>query len=182
MAKKLQKILTLFTSIRLADYLQFVFLYSKMIIFMDKIKLTKDKISKTENSFKATIEGTDLSIEIDGDHIRAKPLMLIALGGCTALDVISLIKKMRIEIEGMTIDVDGEMSLQRPYLYTQFKVVYNFIIDGIPTIETKRKLLKIIEMSQEQYCGMSAMVRKIAPLSYYATINGHSIESCACKL
>ncbi|MFI3286904.1 MAG: OsmC family protein [Rikenellaceae bacterium] len=114
-------------------------------------------------------------------NVKPKTLLLTALGGCTALDIVALLRKMRLEIKNFEIKTSATLSESTPSVYTEFRICYCFNIEGLPSFETKKKLKKIVELSQEQYCSLSQMLRKVAPIKYAITINGHGIETCACK-
>lgn len=103
--------------------------------------------------------------------IRPKPLMLIALAGCTGLDVASLIAKMRLKIADFQIDTSAPKSTQVPVVYTAFEITYRFYGENIST----EKLIKIVTLSQQKYCGVSQMMQQIAPLSYRILLNDQQI-------
>lgn len=128
-------------------------------------------------AFTASIEGSPITIALDakpenggaGNGITPKPLMLIALAGCTGMDIASLIKKMRVEITDLQIDTEAEKSDGMPMVYTEIRLIYRFTA---PTDAAADKIKKIVEMSQERYCGVAEMVRHFAKLSYTITLNG----------
>jgi putative redox protein len=93
---------------------------------------------------------------------RPKRLLLAALGGCTGMDVISLLKKMRVEHEGFRITAEGETSTEHPMVYTSIHLVYEFRGSNLPV----EKLRKAVDLSQERYCSVSAMLRQAAKLTY----------------
>src|SRR5512142_3044565 len=102
----------------------------------------------TNMAFKANIDGHELMLDLDGekgDNLgpKPKPLLLVALGGCTAMDVISILKKMRIEPEYFNVKVDGELSEEHPKHFTKIKVIYEFRGEDLPT----DKLQKAIDLS-----------------------------------
>jgi len=86
---------------------------------------------------------------------RPKKLMLAALAGCTGMDVISILKKMKIEPEGFNVIVEGDVSDDYPKRYTQMKIIYQFKGKDLPL----EKLQKAIGLSQDKYCGVSAVYR-----------------------
>lgn len=139
-----------------------------------------------ENPLTTEVNSQPFSLKItqtpqNDTSINPKKLLLLALGGCTALDIESLIKKMRVEILGFDVVVCGDISKTKPHIYTKFHLCYRFNVEGIVRKETREKLKKIVEMSQERYCALSAMLRKVAPITYSVTINDHNIETCACR-
>lgn len=93
---------------------------------------------------------------------RPKVLMLTALAGCTGMDVIMILKKMKIEPEAFNVYVDGFLTEEQPKYYEKMHIIYEFKGDNL----SEAKLKKAIELSQEKYCGVSALYRKAIELSY----------------
>lgn len=131
-------------------------------------------------AFTANVDNSEISIPLDAtaqhggrnDGFRPKPLMLVALAGCTGMDIASLVKKMRVEITDLQIDTEADKSDQMPIVYTAIRLTYRFTA---PTDADADKLRKIVEMSQERYCGVAQMVRSFAKLSYTIVLNGKSL-------
>jgi len=73
----------------------------------------------------------DASLEHDGKNMGPRPklLMLVALGGCTGMDVVSLLKKMRVEFESLAITVEGDIREEHPKAFTKMKVIYSLETD-----------------------------------------------------
>ncbi len=93
---------------------------------------------------------------------RPKPLTLAALGGCTGMDVVSLLEKMRVPLESFDMKIEAEQTDEHPRVYKKIHIVYIFKGKNLPL----EKLQKAVELSQEKYCGVSAMLRKSAAVSY----------------
>ncbi len=87
---------------------------------------------------------------------RPKILMLTALGGCTGMDVISILKKMRVEVEKFNVTVEGDMTEEFPRHYSKMHVIYEFTGKDLPM----DKLQKAVTLSEERYCGVSAVYKK----------------------
>ena len=87
---------------------------------------------------------------------RPKPLMLTALAGCTAMDVVSILKKMRVEVDSFNVEVDADETEEHPKHYTHMHIKY--IFKG--TDLDREKLQKAVDLSQERYCGVSFMLKK----------------------
>jgi len=119
-------------------------------------------------SFKANINGHELMLDLEesagGTNLgpKPKPLLLVALGGCTAMDVISILKKMRIEPEYFNVKVDGEVTEEHPKHFTKIKLIYEFRGKNLPL----EKLQKAIDLSQEHYCGVSETLRKSVEIAF----------------
>ncbi len=116
----------------------------------------------TNMAFKANVYGHELMLDLEETAGETnlgpepKPLLLVALGGCTAMDVISILKKMRIEPDYFNVKVDGEVTEEHPKHYTKIKLIYEFRGKELPL----EKLQKAIDLSQEHYCGVSETLRK----------------------
>lgn len=102
--------------------------------------------------------------EIGGDDSAIRPgeLTLVALGGCTAIDVVMILKKMRVECNSFEVVVDAEPAEEHPQVWTNLHVKY--IFKGRNIDEAKVK--KAIELSEGKYCAVSAMLRKTAELTW----------------
>jgi putative redox protein len=88
-------------------------------------------------------------------------LLLVALGTCTAVDVISILKKKRQKLESLEIDVSGERAKEPPTVWTKLELVYK--LHG--QLEDKA-VRDAITLSQEKYCSVAAMLRKAAPITF----------------
>jgi len=89
-------------------------------------------------------------------------LVLIALGGCTGMDVVSILKKMGVEISGLEIKLRGERKMEHPKAYKEIEIKY--IFKGKDIAEEKVK--KAITLSQEKYCSVSTMLAKGCEIRY----------------
>ncbi|MGQ8335724.1 OsmC family protein [Sunxiuqinia sp. A32] len=100
----------------------------------------------------------DASPESGGDDLgpRPKKFMLTALAGCTGIDVIMILKKMKVVPESFNVIVEADVTEEHPKKYYQLKVVYQFKGKDLPM----DKLEKAVKLSEEKYCGVSAVYRK----------------------
>jgi putative redox protein len=120
-------------------------------------------------AFEADIMGHKLRMDIaeaDGGHdsgLRPKPLILASLAGCTGLDVVSILRKMRQPLSWFNMRVEGELSQEQPARYTSFRLVYEFkASDGLD----QAKVRQAVELSQEKYCGVSATLKFAGPVDW----------------
>jgi putative redox protein len=93
---------------------------------------------------------------------RPKPLMLVALAGCTAMDVISILAKMRVGLDNFDVRVEGDQSEGQPV-----HITYEFWGRNLPV----DKLEKAINLSHERYCGVSAVYRKVMPVTHSIVVH-----------
>lgn len=106
----------------------------------------------------------DAAEDVGGENAgpRPKALMLSALAGCTGMDVVSILKKMKVEPEYFNIRIDADLTDEHPKVYSKIHIIYEFKGSNLEI----DKLQKAIELSQEKYCGVSAMYKKAMELSY----------------
>ncbi|KAB2813725.1 OsmC family protein [Phaeocystidibacter luteus] len=95
-----------------------------------------------------------------------KPLLLVSLAGCTGMDVVSLLKKMRQEYDSFQIKVTAEQTDEHPKHY--HKIHIDYIFEGSSL--DKDKVQKAVDLSQDKYCGVSYMLGKVAKITYEITI------------
>jgi putative redox protein len=118
-------------------------------------------------SFTSDVNGHKLTIDaneaVGGEDAgpRPKPLMLAALGGCTGMDVVSMLKKMRVELDDFNMKIEAEMTEEDPKHYNKFHIIYQFKGKKL----SMDKLEKAVGLSEEKYCGVSFMYKKFAELS-----------------
>jgi len=84
-----------------------------------------------------------------------KPLLLSALSGCTGIDVIMILKKMKIVPEYFNIRVEADMTHEKPKYYNKIKLIYEFSKNDEQYIE---KIKKAIQLSEDKYCGVTAQL------------------------
>lgn len=126
------------------------------------------KISwKDKMAFEAEVDGHKIMLDaaeaVGGENRgpRPKPLMLTALAGCTGMDVISILKKMRVEVEDFNVTVEGDLTDEHPKQYYKMNVIYTFKGKDLPL----EKLKKAVSLSEERYCGVSALYKKAIELT-----------------
>ena len=92
-------------------------------------------------------------------------LLLTALTGCTGMDVISILSKMKVveDLVSFQIEAEAERSQEHPKVYKKILLKYIFKFSGEPP---KDKVQKAVELSQEKYCSVSAMLGKTADISF----------------
>ncbi|MFN6091471.1 MAG: OsmC family protein [Bacteroidota bacterium] len=100
-----------------------------------------------------------------------KPFVLSALSGCTGMDVIAILKRSSHQVQDFNMRVTGEISKQAPIEYIAIHIVYEF--KGNET--SMQAALDAVMASQEKYCGISHMLKKIIPVTWDVTYNGHLI-------
>ena len=102
-----------------------------------------------------------------------KPFVLTALSGCTGMDVVAILRKSEQKIDDFDMKVIGEISKLPPIEYIAIHLVYNF--KGPEN--SKQAALQAVNDSQEKYCGVSSMLKKVLPVSWEVNYNGNQIFS-----
>jgi putative redox protein len=95
---------------------------------------------------------------------RPKQLLITALTGCSGMDVVSILKKMRVDYDNFDMEVETEASEEHPKVYTKINIIYKF--SGKELEVNKDKFEKAINLSHERYCGVSAMLSQAADLTH----------------
>jgi putative redox protein len=110
----------------------------------------------------------DTSVEQGGDGGGFRPLelLLVGLGGCTGMDVISILEKKRQNITSFEIRIDGERAVDHPRVYTAITLEYVFGGTNIDPAALERA----VSLSEEKYCSAMAMLRKTAKIERKITI------------
>jgi putative redox protein len=107
-------------------------------------------------AFEANVDGFKIKLDHKDDKggkntgPRPKPLMMVALAGCTGMDVVSILEKMRVELKDFAVKIDGDLTEEHPKHFTKMHIIYEFTGKDLPY----DKLKKAIELSQERYCGV----------------------------
>ena len=100
-----------------------------------------------------------------------KPFILSALAGCTGMDVAAILRKAQKNVDDFSIRVTGEISRQAPIEYVAAHVVYDFKGPEANMMAA----LDAVTASQEKYCGVSHMLKKIMPVTWEVWYNGKEI-------
>ena len=104
-------------------------------------------------------------------HMTPKELVATGLGGCTAMDVIALLKKHKQSYETFVVGVDITMSSGGyPTVFTNVELTFT----ATGQIESQI-LLDAVHLSQTKYCGVSAMILKACPIHYTVVLNNENI-------
>ncbi|NMB27078.1 MAG: OsmC family protein [Tissierellia bacterium] len=133
--------------------------------------MNKKKISaklKGNMGFEMDLDGhtliTDASEKIGGNNLgpRPKQLLLSGLIGCTGIDIMSILRKMKVELEDFNIEVEADNTEEHPKVYENIHLTFKFKGKNLP----KKQIEKAVSLSQEKYCGVSAMLKKATPVTY----------------
>jgi len=124
-------------------------------------------------SFEAEVDGhkiiIDTAKEFGGNNEGPKPksLMMVALAGCTGMDVASILRKMKVPFEDLQIEVEGNLTDRHPKHFDKMCIIYKVKGKDI-TID---KVKKAVELSLANYCGVSYSYKKVMEITYEIRIN-----------
>ena len=125
-------------------------------------------VLKDEMFFMGELGGFEIPIDAEEQFggrnrgPRPKGLVLTSLVGCTAMDVISILRKMRVEPAEFSVEAETDLTDEHPKIFKAIKITYRFKGGNV----TEDKAEKAVQLSQEKYCGVSAMLKKTVPLTY----------------
>jgi putative redox protein len=105
----------------------------------------------------------DTAKESGGNDSGPRPMemLLVGLGGCTGVDVLHILKKMRQEVTGVQIRVRGKRATEHPRVYTDIEVEYTVSGRGL----SEGKVRQAVKLSETTYCSASAMLSKTAKIT-----------------
>ena len=110
----------------------------------------------------------DAGPQVGGEDQGPRPMetLLFALGGCTGMDVVSILKKMRQDIEDFTMEITGDRATEHPKKYTKVNVHYNLTGNNL----NEEKVRKAINLTQDTYCSVAKSLS--AEVTFSFSING----------
>jgi len=119
-------------------------------------------------SFEADLKGFKIIIDADPEHggqnkgPKPKPLMMVALAGCTGMDFVSLMNKTRVPYKSLNIRVIGDITEDHPKKFIKMKMIYEVTGKDIDI----KKIEKAVELSKEKYCGVSASYKEAMEIDH----------------
>jgi putative redox protein len=119
-------------------------------------------------SFKGHVNGHEIILDAEDQHggddlgPRPKPLLLLSLIGCTGMDVVSLLHKMRVRFEDVKVSATGELTEEHPRYYNKIHLKYEIWGEDLD----KAKIEKAVSYSQDRYCGVTAMLEVKAEITF----------------
>ncbi|MCI4398475.1 MAG: OsmC family protein [Acidobacteria bacterium] len=99
-----------------------------------------------------------------GDGAAPSPieLVLMGLGGCTGIELVAVLQKMRQDVKGIEIEIEGERGPEHPRVYVKVRAKYKITGKNLNPDRVKAA----IELCDEEYCSIGAMLRKTADYAY----------------
>jgi putative redox protein len=107
--------------------------------------------------------------DLGGKNLGVRPMemLLLGMGGCTTVDVVSTLKKMRELVNDCRVEISAERADEHPKVFT--KIHLHFIVEGENLNE--KKIAKAVSLSADKYCSASIMLGKVADITHDFTIN-----------
>jgi putative redox protein len=93
---------------------------------------------------------------------RPMELLLMGLATCTAMDVVSILRKKRVKLNDFRMEVEAEQAPEHPKVFTNIKLHYIFTGSNIRPSDVEQA----IELSENKYCSVSAMLKKSVNITY----------------
>lgn len=112
----------------------------------------------------------DSDEKFGGSDAASRPMemLLIALGSCTAMDVESLINKMRTPASDLRVEIHAERKAEHPKVFTKIHLTFIFSGDNL----NKANIAKAVRLSQEKYCSVTVMLSQAVEISYEIKYTG----------
>ncbi len=129
---------------------------------------TSETVFNGGMQFTADISGHKVIMDAGPDDggqdsgASPKKLMLAGLAGCTGIDIVSILNKMRVPFSDFTIKIEAQLTEHHPRIYDRVKVIYTIKVAE----HDKVKMEKAVLLSQDKFCGVSAMFKKFAEVSW----------------
>lgn len=117
--------------------------------------------SRTYIGIDSTNHSVVLSTPAEGVGMKPSELLLVAVGSCTAVDVVNILEKKRFQLNRLEIQVTGEQDSDPPWTFR--KIHIHYILQGAEL--TDRAVEQAIQLSEEKYCSVSATVRATAEIT-----------------
>lgn len=133
----------------------------------------KDSFHFEARNEEGNIVNLDASAEMGGRGNGARPmqLVLMALGGCSGIDIVNILKKQKQDIEDLQIFAEGEREEGKiPSVYKKIHILFS--LNGNMD---KEKVKRAVSLSVEKYCSVKAMLDKTAEIKYSITLNNEKI-------
>jgi putative redox protein len=127
--------------------------------------------AKSDSNHWITMDGPEQSLGSNAG-VRPKELLLMGLGGCTASDVINILKKKKVQLDDFEMNLQAEVSEEHPQVFTKVHIEFVFFGNDIPEKDVERA----IELSQTKYCSVTKMLEKSVEITHSYKIMSRQLE------
>ena len=128
---------------------------------MAQAKIIWQPGTRTYIGIDSTNHSVVLSTPAEGVGMKPSELLLVAVGSCTAVDVVNILEKKRFQLNSLEIVVSGEQDSDPPWTFRKIHIHYK--LQGAEL--TEKAVEQAIQLSEEKYCSVSATVRATAEIS-----------------
>jgi len=118
-------------------------------------------IAENENGASLTME-TGTAYGGSGKYPTPMDLLVMALGGCVGMDIVSILEKMRVDIKSVEVNIETKRRTEAPRYFEEMHIVYTVSGDGL----TEDKARRAAELSTEKYCSVGVMLREKAKITF----------------
>lgn len=118
-------------------------------------------LGKSDSNHWVTMDGPE-SFGGSDAGTRPKELLLIALGGCTGSDVVTILQKKKVDVDSFEMNISADVAEEHPQVFTKINVEYVFFGKDIQEKDVERA----IELSQTKYCSVTHMLNKAAEITH----------------
>ena len=131
--------------------------------------------------------GMAFDVELDGHHFtidaeeqfggtdrgpRPKGLLLSSLAGCTGMDVVALLRNRKMPYDTFTVEADADLTDEHPKIFSNIRLTFLFTGDALDA----KRIRKAVQLSQERFCGVTAMLEKASTITHTIVLNGVPLE------
>lgn len=120
------------------------------------------------NHFSVAVNGhtIDIDTDVEGGGTNKGPgpkiFMLLSLAGCTGMDIVPMLRKMRAPFSDLSIRVEGSLTEEDPRIYDKTKIIYTIKIAK----DDEAKMAKAVKLSKTKYCGVSKMFESFSEVVF----------------
>jgi putative redox protein len=108
----------------------------------------------------------------DNSGMSPKQMLLVSICGCTAMDVVALLKKYKQPLETLSVEAEADTTDDHPRIFREVHVRYT--LTGEVDVERVRSA---VDLSMNQYCGVTAMIAKASPVRFTVILNGRTVHA-----
>ena len=142
-----------------------------------KLKRINDAVHLQAENEQGNVVDIDGSDAIGGQEKGARPmqLLLMGLGGCSSMDVLSILTKQKVVLEDYDVNINADRDTDNtPSLFNKINV--EFIFKGEIGEKELKKIKRAVDLSMNKYCSVTKIMEKTATIDYSITINEEAIS------
>ncbi len=133
------------------------------------MKINLKRLNKAVHLEATNSEGNIVSIDgapkIGGEGKGARPmeLLLMGLGGCSSMDILSILEKQKVELQDFNIEIEADRDTENtPSLFTNIHLIFKFEGENL----NMKKIERAVTLSMDKYCSVTKIIEKTAKITY----------------